>query len=292
MNLARITGALPLSWLKAISRAQWRHPLLKRAFNFAANRFRNQDATIQRGAGKGLRFNTGRSNAGYLLGTTEPMVQMAFTQLVQPEMVVYDVGANVGFLTVIAARLVGPGGRVIAFEPLPENFEHIRHNASLNQMAQIIVRSEAVSDTDGTAQFQVSAEPTWGNLVDAGKQVRLQQGTIEVKVSCLDSLLASEELPSPDLIKIDVEGAEAKVLLGAADTLRRLRPLLLIELHGTNQAIAKLLDEYAYVGFVLGDTRAVADSAWDAYVAAAPRDEKERVAAAQALTRVTTNLEI
>ena len=289
MNLARITAAIPVSWLKAISHAQWRHPLLKRAFNFAANRFRNRDGTIQRGAGKGLRFNTGRSNAGYLLGTTEPMVQTAFTRLVQPGMVVYDIGANVGFLTVIAARLAGPAGSVVAFEPLPENFEHIRHNASLNQMAHVIVRPEAISDTDGKARFQVSAEPTWGNLVDAGKEIRLLQGTTEVKVSRLDSLLRSEELPSPDLIKIDVECAEAKVLRGAADTLRRLRPLLLIELHGTNQAIARVLDDFDYVGFVLGDTRAVADSAWDAYVAAAPREEKERVAAARALTRVTAN---
>jgi len=278
MGLLRITGALPVSWVKAISRAQWRHPLLKRGFDWAANRFRNQDGTIQQGVGQGLRFNTGRSNAGYMLGTTEPRVQNALASLIQPGMVVYDVGANVGFFTVIAARLSGPEGRIVAFEPLPENFERIRHNIALNNFQNIIVRSEALSDTDGQAQFQVSAEPTWGNLVGAGKDIGQKTGTIDVKVSRLDSLLETGDLPVPNLIKIDVEGAEAQVLRGAENTLRRARPFLLIELHGTNQVIASALESLCYSAAVLGDPRAITDSPWDAYVAAAPTERPDQVA--------------
>lgn len=284
MNLLRITGALPVSWVKAISRAQWRHPLLKRSFDWAANRFRNQDATIQRGLGQGLRFNTGRSNAGYMLGTTEPRVQHAFASLIQPRMVIYDVGANVGFFTVIAARL-SPQGRVVAFEPLPENSERIRHNVALNNLQNIIVRSEALSDTDAQAQFQVSAEPTWGQLVSVSKGIGPKVGTIDVKVSRLDSLVEAGEIPTPALIKIDVEGAEAGVLRGAERTLRQARPILLIELHGTNQTVACLLESLAYSAAVLGDTRAITDAPGDAYVVAAPTERPDQVAAIKALAR-------
>lgn len=285
MDLLKITGALPVSWVKAISRAQWRHPLLKRGFDWAANRFRDQDGTIQQGVGKGLRFNTGRSNAGYVLGTTEPVVQHAFVSLLRPGMVVYDVGANVGFFTVIAARLCCPEGHVVAFEPLPENFERIRHNVALNNFQNVMVCCEALSDTDGKALFQVSAEPTWGNLVGVGKDIDQKTGTIEVNVSRLDLLVQTDELPVPDLIKIDVEGAEAQVLRGAEDTLRRTRPLLLVELHGTNQVIARALDSLGYSAIVLGDPRAVIEAPWDAYVAAAPRERADQVAAVSALAR-------
>lgn len=285
MSLLRIIRVLPISWVKVISRAQGRNPLLKRSFDWAANHFRDQDATIQRGVGRGLRFNTGRSNAGYILGTTEPRVQHAFASLIKPRMVVYDVGANVGFFTVIAARL-SPQGRVVAFEPLPENSERIRHNISLNNLQNIIVRTEALSDTDAQAQFQVSVEPTWGKLVSVSEGLGPKVGTIDVRVSRLDSLVEAGEIPIPELIKIDVEGAEAGVLRGAESTLRQARPLLLIELHGTNQSIARLLESLAYSAAVLGDTRAITDAPGNAYIAAAPTERPDQVAAITALARV------
>ena len=271
-----------MSWLKAISRSQYRHPLLKRSFDWAANHFRNQDGTIQQGVGEGLRFNTGRSNAGYMLGTTEPGVQHAFASLIQPDMVVYDIGANVGFFTVIAARLC-PQGRVVAFEPLPENLERIRHNVVLNNLQNIIVRSEAISNADAQARFQVSQEPTWGKLASVDNGISPKVSTIDVKVSRLDSLVESGEIPIPGLIKIDVEGAETGVLRGAQSTLRLARPLLLIELHGTNQPIADLLESLAYSATVLGDTRAITDAPGNAYVAAAPTERPDQVAAITAL---------
>ena len=68
--LVDLVGQLPRPWLKAIAQLQWCHPLFKLGFAWAADQFRSQDGIIQQGIGKGLRFNTGNSNAGYLLGTT------------------------------------------------------------------------------------------------------------------------------------------------------------------------------------------------------------------------------
>jgi hypothetical protein len=138
--LLKLAGILPLSVIKAVSHEQWCHPWLRRRFDNCAARLRNQDGTIQQGAGKGLRFNPGCANAGYLLSTAEPEVQQALKMIVVPGTVVYDLGANVGFVTVIAASLVGPSGRVVAFEPVPDNFQWLQHNVRLNGFSQVLIR--------------------------------------------------------------------------------------------------------------------------------------------------------
>ncbi len=285
MNLfPELVGLLPQAWIKFASRAQWRNPLLRWGFEWCADRFRDQDGTIQRGVGKGLRFNPGRANAGFLLGTSELDVQTALSVLVKPGMVVYDIGANVGFLTIIAARLVGRQGRVIAFEPVPANLEQLRHNAAVNGFTQVTARCEALSSTDGKAIFQVSADPTWGKLAGIGATISRKVGEISVAVSRLDTLLHEGDLPFPDLIKIDVEGAEADVLDGAGDTFRKSRPILLIELHGTNHAIAERLNRLSYFAVVLGSSASIVDSPWYAYVIAVPSERPDQVYSMSILT--------
>ena len=114
---------MPLSWVKGVSRLQWKHPALKWFIHRGQGLFRNRTGRIGRGVGKGLLFNVGSCNAGYLLGTTEPEVQEVLATLLRPGMAFYDIGANVGFYSILAARLTGPTGLVISFEPLPLNFQ-------------------------------------------------------------------------------------------------------------------------------------------------------------------------
>ena len=166
--LHSIVGRIPKRWVRGVSRLQWKHPLLKRVYEFASDRFRNSDSIIQSGEGEGLRFNAGRSNAGYILGTTERDAQLALRTLITPGMVVYDAGANVGFLSLIAARLTGSTGTVVCFEPLPANVAMLRHNVELNAFAHVIMRREALGAQNGTARFLVSDTPTWGRLAATG----------------------------------------------------------------------------------------------------------------------------
>jgi FkbM family methyltransferase len=202
---------------------------------------RGRTATIQRGAGKGLRFNPGNANPGYALGTTEPDVQAALVEYVKPGDVFYDVGANVGFLSVIAARL---GAHVVAFEPLPENADVLEKNASLNGLNVQVVRL-ALSDRDGEADLQLGDEPTWAKLNTPETQYKAEvesKGRLRVRVARLDAL----DLPPPDMVKLDVEGAEVQALRGMEETLRNHAPKLLIELHHTNEQIANLLERFGY----------------------------------------------
>jgi len=136
--------------IKSISALQWRVPGLRRLYLSVAKSYANRDGVIQRGPAKGLRFNAGQSSSpGFLLGTYEPALQDIFASLIQPGMVVYDAGANVGFLGVLAARLAGPAGRVICFEPLPANVEAIEHNIALNSFGNVTVIPEALCGIPG-----------------------------------------------------------------------------------------------------------------------------------------------
>jgi FkbM family methyltransferase len=273
--LTRGLGLLPRSWIKAASGLQWRHPLAKRAFDLVRNRMRNQDGVIQQGVGKGLKFNSGASSAGFLLGTTEPGLQAAFKLFVAPGMTVFDVGANVGFYSVISARLVGPKGKVLAFEPLPANVQTLKHNAAMNDLSWVAPRDVALGNEDGSARFVLSSDPNWGRLASVRNPLQVT-GEQEVTVAKLDSLVAANTAPLPDLMKIDVEGAEVAVLEGARNTLRKARPVLFIDLHGTNAAIDAILKELDYDARVLGEgNQSLPDAIRSAEVIAIPKERAD-----------------
>ncbi len=281
--LTRVAGKMPHGWIMSVARLQYRYPWVKPAFELAANRIRNQDGEIQQGVGRGLRFNAGGSIAGYLLGTAEPDMQAALRALVRPGMTVYDVGANVGFISIIAARLVGPQGRVVAFEPLPSNVRQIRHNASLNNFSHIDVREEALGREEGAARFQVTDFPTTGRM-ENGVANREKRGELMVMVRRLDAVIDEAGMRPPDLIKMDVEGAEVDVLAGASRTLELARPLMLIELHGTNEPVARALEEQDYTAHVLCSPASIMEAHWNARLVAIPRERTCLLETINALT--------
>lgn len=281
--LTKVAGKVPHRWLMSVARLQYRYPWVKPIFELAANRVRNQDGEIQQGVGRGLRFNTGKSIAGYLLGTAEPDMQAALKAIVRDGMTVYDLGANVGFISMIAARLVGPQGHVVSFEPVPANARQIKYNASLNKFSHVIVREEAMSDKEGCATFQVTDFPTTGRL-DTGGVNEAKTGEVTVAVRRLDAVVTEASLPLPDLMKIDVEGAEADVLEGASQTLATARPIMLIELHGTNEAIKGALESRNYTPHILFSRASITDAHWNAHVIAVPRERTDLSEIIDALT--------
>ncbi|HEV2989827.1 MAG TPA: FkbM family methyltransferase [Candidatus Angelobacter sp.] len=276
----RMAGLLPPYLVRSVARAGARHPWIKRRLNWYRDMLRHQDGIIQHGAAKGLRFNTGASNVGFLLGSAEPESQNALALLVRPNAVVYDIGANVGFLTLIAARLAGNSGRIFAFEPLRENFGLLEHNLRINGFTNVIARNIALAAHDGTDDFVMSANATFGGLSTAAVKVQDEVGRIEVQVRRLDSLVEQESLPLPNLIKIDVEGAEEQVLEGALKTIARARPVLLIELHGTNHVISEKLATMGYFPAVVGGAKSITDAHWNAQVVGFPErcPEMEQIA--------------
>lgn len=156
-------------------------------------------------------------------GTYEREQTRLFVQHVRPGATVLDVGAHVGYYTVLSAVLAGPSGRVHAFEPNPRNAEFLRRHVRINRLDTVRVEQAAVSDHEGTARFHFGTGSGTGHLADAG--------ALEVRTLRLDDYCAQHAL-APAAIKIDVEGAEMSVLAGAFDTLARHHPTIFLSTHG------------------------------------------------------------
>lgn len=264
---------LPISWVKAVSRSQFMGPRQKKVFNRLADLFRSGDQTIANGVGKGLRFNAGGTCAGYVLGTNDPEVQKALAGLVKPGDVFYDVGANVGFLSVLAGRLIGPSGRIVAFEPFPNNVKCLTHNLEINEFKNSEVHAVAVGERDGTAGFMVTEESGLGKLAGYERDHDVIQDKIDVPIRTLDGLHEEKKFPPPTVIKIDVEGAEVEVLNGARHTIADAKPLLFIEIHDTNKRVAETLDDMNYVYRSLGPIPLLLEAAPLSMLLAAHNDD-------------------
>jgi FkbM family methyltransferase len=265
-----------------IERLRYKIPIVGSFLSILGNFIRNRDGVIPTGFARGFNFNVGDSIAGYLLGTVEPHVQAAIAQLVQPGMIAYDLGANVGFFSLILAKAVGTKGRVIAFEPVSKNATRIAYNAQLNDLANIVVRTEAISAADGAAAFEPGNFSTMGKLHN--QTLTLSATAREIPVRSLDSLIAAGDILPPNFIKVDIEGAEVDCLHGAATTLRQMRPLLLIELHNTNDAIARLLSSAKYESLVLGSDQTIIKGHWNVQIVGYPSERPLAPAVRRMLT--------
>ncbi len=275
MTLAhRVISSLPRSWVENCAGFLRRSPLFRDSYQRMASSLKDRDGVVVAGPSQGLRFNPGQSDSRFLLGTFEPAMQKTLASCLQPGMVFFDVGANVGFLSILAARLVGGAGQVHCFEPLPANAEQIRHNADLNQFPNVVVHQVALAQTDSTATFRVSERPTFGALSDSPMTVDKQIGTIDVAVRSLDSMFEQGQLSGPNLIKVDVEGSEIDFLAGAEAVIRRFRPVMAIELHGTNQGVASWLQRLGYYIDIVGGGP-IEQAPWAALAIATPQDQIE-----------------
>lgn len=244
--LVSLFERVPRSWIHMFSTLRGKSPRFKAMTDWLPDLLRNREGRIQKGLGHGLYFNGGESAVGFLLGVHDVDVQSAIAGYLSPGMTAFDIGANVGFTALLAARRVGPNGRVICFEPLADNADKIIHNARLNGFGFIEVQRVALSQHDGEAEFLLSKSPTWGRLATAGAAPK-QTGLVRVAVRSLDSLFLQDGLPKPDFLKIDVEGAEADVLEGGRNLLTVARPILVVELHHTYERVAEVLRGLDYV---------------------------------------------
>jgi FkbM family methyltransferase len=240
-----IVGLLPQGLIKRIGMIQAKSPMLHNFVVACRKLVQKQDMTIQQGLGAGQKFQPGESNFGYVTGTSEPDTQNTMKARIKPGDCFWDIGCNVGFLTVIGARLVGEAGQVYAFDPVPRHAELARHNVESNGLSQVKVFQKALAAANGTVKFAVAAIPAQSTLTADGF-AREGATVIEVETVTVDGLIRDQGMRSPAVVKIDVEGAEMDVLRGMAKTLAEHRPIILLDTHGTHIECAALLTEAGY----------------------------------------------
>ena len=174
-----------------------------------------------------------KSEKSRWLGTYEPELQAALGEFLHAGMVIYDVGANIGYITLMLARHTGPDGHVFAFEALPANVDRIRENLALNRQSNVSVVPAAVADKGGQVRFYVHASVGMGKAAgSAGRRDEQYQAEIDVPGLSLDEFVYQQGNPAPQVVKMDIEGGEVLALPGMARILREAHPLMLLELHG------------------------------------------------------------
>lgn len=171
--------------------------------------------------------------------------QRAFRAHVRSGSVVADVGANWGLHTLYLSRLASQGGLVIALEPFAPALEELRWHLRANECRNVCVLPVALSDREGTGLFLPGESSCTGRLWDLADQAKA--GTL-VPTRTLDDVIEEAGVSRLDLVKIDVEGAEARVLRGAEKTIARFRPALVIDLHTPEQdvEVARWLTGHGY----------------------------------------------
>jgi len=180
-----------------------------------------------------------------LVGCHEPMVQEALRRTLAPGMTFLDVGANIGATSLLAATLVGPGGRVVAIDAQPECVAALEANAARNGFAHMTALHAAVGRETGEAEIVVVADALWTRLASVGEHPREVRRDV-VPATTLDALVARGEVPAPDVVKIDVEGAELDVFAGMQRLLTSTRPVVICEMHGRNAAFCAAMEAVGY----------------------------------------------
>ena len=170
---------------------------------------------ILRGLASGYRICLSPAeNLGCLLGTAEPHLQRIIRRYVSAGQTVYDIGANIGYVTLSLAKRVGPHGHVFAFEPVPKNIEFLRRTLEANRLTTVKLLEAAASNASGDAVIRMTENLSTPSLVWHRKNPASKE--LIIKTVVVDALVEAGEIPRPSFVKIDVEGYEPPVCEGMA----------------------------------------------------------------------------
>ncbi len=229
-----------------------RLPVLGRCVSWAGAKLVPRDSLawvqVKNGPGQGLWLHLNpRTGKTYYEGSGEPEVQEALQRHLRAGMTFYDIGANIGFFSLLAARIVGKEGRVAAFEADPEVATRLREHVARNAFGWITAEEKAVWSEQRTVYF-ARIDPATSPDRGLGHVVSATAGdTIQVSAVSLDEYIRTQ--PAPDFLKCDVEGAEVEVFRGAQRLLKEKSPGIICEMHSEeNHRI--LLDEFSRLGYI------------------------------------------
>lgn len=234
---------------------------------------------VSSGALRGARLELNLKTEKTLwLGMYETELLEAIERFAPEGGLAYDVGANVGYVSLALARRLGRNGRVIAFEPLPDNLRRLRANLKLNSEGQRVqVVPAAVGDRADRKEFLVHRSTGMGKLAGSLGRSADYADEMAVDVVALDDWMQEHAQRPPQLVKIDVEGGEHLVLMGMKRLLRAARPVLLLEVHGPEAASKSFeileASEYSMRDMRPGYPQLKRAVAWKSYLVALPAEQ-------------------
>jgi FkbM family methyltransferase len=172
----------------------------------------------------------------FVQGKMEPGETKYIKSILRPGMVFVDVGANMGYYSLLAAKMVGSTGKVHSFEPNQRMFGELGHNIALNGFDNVRINNFALGERDGIAKISryEKGKEVYGSLSDRAFPGTIIIGYDDVQVKMLDAYAEQNNLSRLDVIKLDVEGAELQVLRGGINIIDRYKPFIVMEISELN----------------------------------------------------------
>lgn len=278
---AAVAGVVPEAIRRSLYRSGPLASLVRALLTWAAPD-RLTEVEIAAGPLAGARMSLDlKREKTFWLGNYEPELMHAIDRFGRQGMLAYDVGANIGYVSLALARRAGRYGSVVAFEPLPANLTRMRSHLALNPEGQrVSVVGAAVAERSSQSEFLVHRSGGMGKLAGAPGRAAQYDEKLSVVQIALDDWCAAQSAPAPELIKIDVEGGEELVLRGMLRLLGSARPVLLIELHGPEAAVQtiEILERANYRVCEMRDgyPAFAAGKAWKSYVVGLPAELLDR----------------
>jgi FkbM family methyltransferase len=211
--------------------------VLRRIAQFVALKLPRIAYPILLGPLRGYRFVLGSlagagGGASVYFNQVEPDQSEALLGILKPGDIFFDIGANVGYYTLLASKRIGYKGLVYAFEPLVRNVYYLSRHVNLNHAANVVIIAAACADVLNIARFSFGQNTAEGHILttsaDIGSMSPEDRSLVPVvTVDAVSALLSIQ----PNVLKIDVEGAELAVLQGAQATLNSARPHLFLSVH-------------------------------------------------------------
>lgn len=185
------------------------------------------------GPNGGASFSTREPEQGFALGKYEKEVSEAIDKILRPGDVFFDVGANVGWDTLIASKKVGQSGIVISFEPGESNLQLLRKNIANNKRRNVHIQPKGVGANTSQLLFAEYGYGLVNHVITPNTPAQPDAKITAIDIVSIDDFVAGEGIV-PNLIKIDIEGHELDALKGAAHTLAEHRPIIICEVRNTN----------------------------------------------------------
>jgi len=227
--------AVDLQWRDAAAGTGW----VNVEFD-VAQEVRNQPWPTRVKVARGTRLWAPSTREAQILSGSEASTVERIRRIVRPGDTVYDVGANVGLYASFFSRLTGPSGRVYAFEANPVCVYFLQANRAHNSLENVEILPIAVGDSPSSIGFTVNYRNLLVGMSDAAAAPGKSGHRFDAPAAALDQMIETHGLRPPDIVKIDIEGAEGAAIAGMREILARHRPILIIEIHGRRAAEATL----------------------------------------------------
>ncbi|MBU4377281.1 MAG: FkbM family methyltransferase [Candidatus Omnitrophica bacterium] len=195
---------------------------------------------VMQGPNKGFRLTKGSGVNGYWLGSYEYQKQKLMAEYIKDGMVCYDIGAHVGFYTLLFSRFTGKNGMVFSFEPNPINLSHLLKHLEVNKIRNTKIFQCGAWNKSGIKGLSLNSSES--------SFAKTDRKELHVPVFKIDELVSGQYIMPPDIVKIDVEGAELEVLEGMEEQLRSGRPIIFVALDSIEkrEAIFLFLQNLGY----------------------------------------------